>query len=379
MTIHTGIVDNGVDILHCLQLGFIVVTTVTEVVAGCDELVFAVAGMNIVTGLAVVQRWRMLDLLRRLGLVTLGTEWCAALGQQALLRRGVRGVATQTIPLFDRRMDRTLPLALAVMTLVTKSGRRCSQQPLQARSVRRVTGSAVALGHRRVDNGKSLSFTILALIVVALLTQCRPHGYRQLRRFAGVGIVTTETIALPYRRMNNLGIFHQTIVALLAERRTGGQEELRIITGVRRVTGSTPFVSDDRMDTLHPLGRVVVTTGTKVTAAGDQEFTIFAQVRIMTIRAAIFEGRMDQLLPLAHAVMALLAKSGAAGGELESPLFTGVRDAAGFVAGRTITTSHRIVQLHPFRRAHRRVTFTSHTALSGGQGERRHNQQADPE
>lgn len=379
MTIPTGINDNGMDILHRLQLGFVIVTTITEVITGREELITGITAVNIMTGLTVVQRRRMFDLPRRLGLVTLGTERGAALGQQALLRRGVRGVATQTIPLFDRRMDRTLPFTLAVVTLVTKSGRRCSQQPLQARSVRRVTGSAVALGHRRVDNGKSLSFAILALIVVALLTEGRPGGDRQFRRIAGVGIVTTETIALPYRRMNDLGIFHQTIVTLRAERRAGGQEELGIISGVRRVTGGTPVVSDDRMNTLHPLGRIVVTTGTKVTAAGDQEFTIFAQVRTMTTRAAIFEGRMDRFLPLAHAVMTLFAKSGATGGEPESPLLAGMGNAAGFVAGRTITTSHRIVQLHPFRRAHRRVTFARHAALSGGQGERRHNQQADPE
>lgn len=374
VAVDTGIFDDRVNILHHLQLGLVVVATIAKVIAGGEELILDVTGVNIVTGLAVVHGRRMLDLLRRLGLVTLGAEEETALGEQSLLRRGVRGMAAQTVPLLDRGMDRTLPLALALVTLFAQGRSRRLQQPLRARSVRGVTGNAVAIADRRMDDGENLPLAVLALVVVALLTECRPRRHRQLRRLAGMGIMAGETVALSHRRMNDFGIFHQSIVALLAKSSAAGKEEFGIIAGMRRMTGRTPLVGDDRVNTLHPLGRIVVTTGAEVAPRGDEEFAIFTPVRIMATKATILQGGMDHLLPLAHAVMTLLAEGGATGGEAESPLLAGVGDAAGFVAGRTIAAGHRVMQLHPFRRRQRRVTLGGHATLGSGQGECRHDQ-----
>ena len=194
-----------------------------------------------------------------------------------------------------------------------------------------------------------------------------------------MGIMTAETITVSDRGMNDLGLFYQTSVAWFAERFAGGKQQLGVIAGVRSVAGGTPFVSYNRMDTTHSLARIVVTAGTKGAIGGDEEFTIFTQVGIMTTGAAIFQGGMDHLLPLTPAVMALLAEGGAVGGEFESPLLAGVGNTAAFVAGRTISSGHRVVQLHPFCRSHRRVTFGGHATLGGGKGECRHDKKADPE
>lgn len=148
---------------------------------------------------------------------------------------------------------------------------------------------------------------------------------------------------------------------------------------MRRVAGGAAVVGDDRMDTLHPLGGIVVTTGAEVTPFGAEKLAIFTPVRVMTTGAAIFEGGMDHFFALAHTVMALLAQGGTVSGKLESTLFAGVRQAAGFMTGGTITISYRVVQGHPFSCVHGCVTFRRHTTLCRRQGEYCHCQEADPE
>lgn len=130
MAIQTGIFDDRMDIFHLFQLGLVIMTGVAELISRCDELIPDVAGMNVMTGLAVIQRRRMFDLLRCLGIVTFGTKENTGLGEEPLLHRIMRRVAPQTIPVLHRGVNRTLPLDLAVVTFVAKGGSRRLQQSL---------------------------------------------------------------------------------------------------------------------------------------------------------------------------------------------------------------------------------------------------------
>lgn len=379
MTMRAAIGDDGVNILDLFKLLLIVVTDETKVVARGNQLVFAVAGVDIVTGLTIVNSRRVLDLLRRHRLVTFGAQGRAGLGEKALFRGGVHSMTAQAIAFLHRRMNGTLAFALAVMTLVAKSRGDRRQQPFKGGAVRGVAGGAITLGDRRMDYRKGLPFAVLAFAVVALFAQGGAGGNGQLGGFTGVGVVAAEAVPFSHRRVDHFGALQQAVVTLGAKRRTGSNKEFGIIAGVRRVTGGAAVFGDDRVETLHPLGGVIVTTCAKVAPFGAEKFAIFTPVRIMATGAAVIKGGMDHLLAFTHAVMALLAQGGAVGSQLESPLFAGVRQAAGFMARQTITTSHRVVQGHPFRRAHRCMTFRCHATLCRSQGERCHRQKADPE
>lgn len=318
MTIDAGISYDRVDILHGLEFFLVVVTSITKVISRREELIFNVGGMDIMAGLTIVNRRRVLDLVGRLGIVTFGTESGATLGQQTLLCRSVRSMTAQTIAILDRRVNRTLPFAFAVMTLLAK-GRTCFQ--------------------------------------------------RQLRSLAGMRVMTTQAITIGHRRMNHLGILaDKPVMALIAKRFPGGDQQFGVIAGMRGVAGGTSFVSNNRMDTFHPFGRVVVTAGTEISAAGDEKLLVFTLMGIMTTGTAVVEGGMNNLLSLAHAVVALFTKSGAVGSELESTLAAGVRDAARLVTGRTITTGDRVVLLYPFGCPQRCVTTGGHTTVRSGSG-----------
>lgn len=380
MAIEAGIGDDGVDILHRLQLFLVIVTSKTKVIPRREELIGDVAGMDIMAGLTIVHRRWMLDLLCRFGIMTLGAKGGATLGEQALLGGAMRGMATETISFFDRRVDRTLPLALAVVTSIAEGRDRRLQQPLHLRAVRRMTSRAIALGHWRMDDGEGFPFPVFALVVVTLFAKGGTGSIGQLRRFAGVGVVTAETVTIRHRRMNDLGLFaDESVMTLIAKGATAGHEEFGIVASVRHMASGAAFVVNDRMDTLHPFGGIVVATGAQRTIGGDEEFTILTQVRIMTPGAAIFESRMDDLLPLAHAVMTLLTQGGPLGGESKCALLAGMGNPAGGVAGIAFATGERIVQLHPWCRCQRSVTFGGHATLSRSNGEGRHHEEADPE
>lgn len=177
--------------------------------------------------------------------------------------------------------------------------------------------------------------------------------------------------------MDDFGPLGEIIVTLRTESRTGLQQEFRLITGMRGMTGGTAFVGNDRVNATHPFRRIIVTADAEITAGGDEEFAILAEMWVVTTGTAVFQGRMDDLLPLAHAVMTLLAERSTTGRELEAPLLSGMGKPGPFVAGGAITISHRAVKLYSLDAFHRCMTFGRHAPLGSIEGERRNEKPRD--
>jgi hypothetical protein len=237
-----------------------------------------------------------------------------------------------------------------------------------------MAGQTVTVSDGGVKDGETLG-----LAVMALVAERRPCRLRQLLEFAGVRVMTAQTVAFSHRRMLDRVIFSEDIVALAAEGRARGDEQLRIIAGMRVMAGNTPGVRDNRMDRAHSFGRVIMTTGTEIRAAGDEELRIFTKVRVMTGNTAVCQGRMHKFLPLALAVMALVAEGSALGNEFESLLAAGMGKTAGFVAGGTIAASQRVMQRHPFSSLQLRVTLSGHAPFGSKQGRNGNEQKSNPE